>query len=263
MSTSNHENKPDARSIRRRIFILREIILKAFATPPAKTIAQWMKSWDESGRTEFVFKFGDMFAIREHQIRSAGLWEDMTEEERAFIQAGVLETTDQHRIDASRLPEAIVCFLWALGRLEKLPSYDQETGHDLIETETGQEALANLKQAAVRPTEELQCQRDFAELWHWRCRTRRLIESGQLSPALPNGMSLEKVIEMAALKAAEEGAFASPIGNDFPALGKPFRDITAEEFASVTSISQERHKALNWLCGYADGNRWDATPTDT
>jgi len=25
----------------------------------------------------------------------------------------------------------------------------------------------------------------------------------------------------------------------------------------------ERHKALNWLCGFAPGNRWDETPTDT
>ena len=41
------------------------------------------------------------------------------------------------------------------------------------------------------------------------------------------------------------------------------RDLTEEEWREVTSIAAERHFALNWLCGYAPGNRWDATPTET
>jgi hypothetical protein len=31
----------------------------------------------------------------------------------------------------------------------------------------------------------------------------------------------------------------------------------------VGSITEERHFALNWLCGYAPDNDWDATPTPT
>jgi hypothetical protein len=31
----------------------------------------------------------------------------------------------------------------------------------------------------------------------------------------------------------------------------------------VSSATIERHFALNWLRGYAPGNEWDETPTDT
>jgi hypothetical protein len=71
------------------------------------------------------------------------------------------------------------------------------------------------------------------------------------------------VIELAAAKAATDGAFAAPIGSDFPAFGKAFRDLSEIEFAIVASIAQERHRAFNWMCGYAPGNRWDETPTGT
>ena len=54
-----------------------------------------------------------------------------------------------------------------------------------------------------------------------------------------------------------------PVGGDFPALDKPYRDLTAGEFAGLTSISMERHFRLNWLCERAPRNRWADTPTDT
>jgi hypothetical protein len=68
---------------------------------------------------------------------------------------------------------------------------------------------------------------------------------------------------MASAKAAEDGAFPAVIGDDFPAFGKPYRDLTREEFLGVTSIALERHRAFNWLCGFAPGNKWSQTPTDT
>ncbi len=76
-------------------------------------------------------------------------------------------------------------------------------------------------------------------------------------------MTRDDVVKMAAHLAAEKGDIPAVIGNDFPVFGRSYRDITSEEFAVVTSIAMERHKALNWLCGYAPRNRWDETPTDT
>ena len=53
------------------------------------------------------------------------------------------------------------------------------------------------------------------------------------------------------------------IADDFPAKGKAYRDLTAEEWSELRSITAERHYALNWLCGRAPKNKWDETPTDT
>jgi len=246
-----------------RLFILREIYAKALATPPGEHIAEWMKSWDGEDRNQFVTQFGVMFVSREKQIRTAGLWELMSEDERRFIQAGVLAITEQQRIDASWLAESMVSMLWALGRVEHLPGYDEETSHELIQLHTGVSALEPLKQAVIRPTLEIERQRDWAELWHWRCRTRMLLETNKIAAALPNGTTMAEIIKMASAKASEEGVFDSPIGEDFPTFGKPFREMTAAEFASVNSIAKERRKAFNWLCGYAPGNLWAETPTDT
>ena len=62
---------------------------------------------------------------------------------------------------------------------------------------------------------------------------------------------------------ASDGAFEAPIENDFPAFGMPFRAVDQAQLFSLISIARERHKAFNWLCGYAPENRWDETPTDT
>jgi hypothetical protein len=255
--------RPDAPFAVRRLFILREAFVKAFATPPAENVAEWMKAWGEEERNRFLGGFRGMFAARVEQIRSAGLWLEMSEDERKFIQTDVMETTDRQRIDASWLAESMLCILWALGIVEPLPGYDEEAGFETIKAHTNGSVQELVKTAMLRPQQEIDEQRDFAELWHWRCRTRKLLDGGQIPAVLEDGLTMERVIEMSAAKAAEAHAFKAPIGGDFPTFGKPFREMDAPEFASVTSISQERHKAFNWLCGYAPGNRWAETPTDT
>ena len=63
--------------------------------------------------------------------------------------------------------------------------------------------------------------------------------------------------------AAEKGWIAETMADDFPAFGKPYRDMSQDEWSQVRSISQGRHHALNWLCGYAPENDWDRTPIGT
>ena len=75
-------------------------------------------------------------------------------------------------------------------------------------------------------------------------------------------MSLGDIVRMAAQNAAADGLFEA-IDGDFPAFGRPYAQLTADEWFQVTSIAMERHRALNWLCGYAPGNKWEETPTDT
>ncbi|HNU50651.1 MAG TPA: hypothetical protein PKJ98_07000 [Verrucomicrobiota bacterium] len=79
----------------------------------------------------------------------------------------------------------------------------------------------------------------------------------------PRFSCYDDIVRFTAKAAGESGTLAEVLDEDFVAKGKPYRDLTATEWAEVTSITVERHFALNWLCGRAPGNRWDETPTDT
>jgi hypothetical protein len=71
------------------------------------------------------------------------------------------------------------------------------------------------------------------------------------------------MIRMTAQAAAKDGNIPPCIDGDFPACGKPYRDLATEEWSRVRSIAMERHLNFNWLCGYSVDNDWDRTPTHT
>lgn len=108
----------------------------------------------------------------------------------------------------------------------------------------------------------------LAELWHWRSRTRQLMEAGhpfQPSEAMQKAglNTMEDVIRMSAEEAVKRGDLPQCIANDYPTRGKAYRDLNADEWYEVSSVTFERHFALNWLCGHAPLNNWDDTPTST
>jgi hypothetical protein len=136
-----------------------------------------------------------------------------------------------------------------------VPPYDEQVNPvDQCAFVSG-DAKALVAKARLRPRREIERARELAELWHWRSRTRQLGESKGVESA-------DGIVRLAATAARKRGDFR-PIRDDFPAFGKAYRELTAEQWAEVGSITRERHFALNWLCGYASRNRWDATPTDT
>jgi hypothetical protein len=256
--------RPTAQAVMARAIILYHIFVKALATPPNEVLSRFAEPSMAHERANFATGLRAMFAKDEEALRAAGLWEQLEENERQFLQVGVFETTVQQRIDASWLAESIMCLLWAIGRRAQIPAYDQQVDPKSDKLfQTGERAREVIEMAKLRPQPEIDKQRDCAELWHWRCRTHRLLGEKKVPVTLPNGTSMAEIIQLTAAKAAEEGVFTKPIESDFPAFGKPFREITADELIQITSIAQERHKALNWLCGQAPENRWSATPTDT
>lgn len=247
----------------KRAIILKYVMVKAMATPPLDELTRLMDKWSEQEKTEFNRELQERTHQQTQQLRATGLWNNMDSSEQALIEAGSTEISMQARIDASWLAESAVCLLWALGYISELPGYDQQADPELTNT-LPVEPVANLvKMASLRPPAIIEKQRDLAELWNWRSRTRRLQESGEMPAVIPGGGTIEHVIHLASAKAAEDGAFPVPINGDFPAFKKAYRDLTFEEFSAATSIAQERHRAFNWLCGYAPGNRWPDTPTDT
>lgn len=97
---------------------------------------------------------------------------------------------------------------------------------------------------------------------------QQVIEAGHPFPDDPamtaRGIrSFDDLAQDAAMAAQERNVFPATIDGDFPAKGKAYRNLTEMEWSEVRSIAMERHKTLNWLCGYAPGNCWDETPTET
>lgn len=253
---------PGAGAVMARVITLKYLFVKALATPPSAYLAECKIRWTKDEWNKFLED-----ERREHvqlieRLRQSGLWNTMEPKERKFMEAQSTEITQQALIDASWSVERIVCLLWALGYISELPPYDEQSHPDLTNKLPVEPADVLVKKAVLRPHGLVEKQRNVAELWHWRSRTRELQESGYKF-AFPNDMTIEKVIATASAKAAMDGEIPTPIGDDFPAFGKAYRHLTYEEYLRATSIAMERHRALNWLCGYARGNRWSETPTDT
>lgn len=200
--------------------------------------------------------------------KAAGNWNAFTPWERAFLTEASAAASQQNLVQASWRVEALGVLLWSLQRIPWLPAPDEQFTHDIAE-KLPANAGDFFKTASLRPREELEKQRELAELWHWRSRTRQLVEKGEPFPAMPPNpggpefRSYDDIVRFTSKAAKEKGDFAEIIEEDFPARGKAYRNLTADEWSEVSSITMERHFALNWLCGHAPGNRWDETPTST
>ncbi len=254
---------PDAAAVMKRLTIFKYISAKTLVTPPPQYLEPVMKTWTEEDKKRFREETRKQFAETVQHLQTSGLWKEMNQDERKFMQAGVTEANAQMLIDASWLAESMTCLFWALNGIATLPPYDQQADPQILEPMLKEPIETRLASASLRSSSEIQKQRDLAELWHWRARTRQLQESSRMPAQIGGKFTIAEVIQMSSAKAAENGAFPAPIGNDFPAFGKAYRDISSEEFASAISIAVERHRAFNWLCGYAPQNRWAETPTDT
>jgi hypothetical protein len=253
-----NKGKPDAAMVAGRARILGLRMVHAMAWPPPDLLEGIMAGWPDADRKKFTADYAAKAKELRSGLESAGAWAQASPKERAFFTAGLMDRTQQQLIDSSWGIESVGCCLWALGKLEALPPYDTEVapGVASLMPEPGEKL-------SLRAEAELEKARSAAELWHWRSRTRQLVESGFEFPPLPDGMTMDDVIRMASETAHGQGDAGEPIKGDFPILGKAYRDLTAEEYSLATSIASERHKALNWICGLAPGNDWDRTPTDT
>lgn len=155
-------------------------------------------------------------------------------------------------VDAVWRGEALGTLLWAL-QLAELPPYDRPfDGAEVVATE--------LDQAALRPADETELERESARLWHWRARTTALQRSGELH--LPEQYaSVDQLVAATAMRGFEQGILPAPIRGDFRAFEKVYRHLSPEQLAEAHSIALERHHALNWLAGLGRG--WDDVPLDT
>ncbi|MCB9865755.1 MAG: DUF4272 domain-containing protein [Phycisphaerales bacterium] len=263
----NRKSRPTAQDAARRLVILKHITIHTTTAPPRDMLAEIMANWDAVERAAFERDAEETRREMCGALKAEGLWAYLSPKEQALCATTIVTFSEQQQIDGTWRLEAAQTLMWALGLLPKLPPYDSLAEPEVLKPVPCQETAGFIAQARLRDAAEIDQARDLAEFWHWRCRTRELIERGEVlepNEAMKSAglNSFDDIIRMAAQRGAEDGSFAS-IDGDFPARGKAYRDLTADEWSEVGSITRERHFALNWLCGYASGNRWDKTPTDT
>lgn len=199
----------------------------------------------------------DPFATRA-ELKSRGYWDHASPWEQEMLGRGKGEYTKLELINLSWKPESVHVLAWALQYLPALAPWDEVAPIEPM-LSLNPDMLANPDlQPVLLATEELEAAREIAERWHWRARIRDLEEKGQ-QPA--QGGSFAELVQETANKLAAAGAF-TPLDGDFPVQGHPYRSTPKELIWDLTAAAMERHRTLNWLCGYAPGNRWGDTPTE-
>lgn len=167
---------------------------------------------------------------------------------------GALErpgAADRALADALWRAEGLGTLLWAL-QLAELPPYDRPFDPHHV---TGLDAGAG----HFREPGEIELELEAARLWHWRARTTLLQATGEVP--LPERFStVEQLVGATAMRGFEQGLLPTPLRGDFPAFGKVYRRLTAEQESAAHSIAYERHHALAWLC---HGGEWDDLLLDT
>ncbi len=251
--------RPNAEMVVHRVLCLAACLREAIAWPPPDQIGNVMAQWSEEERRKLTAVRQDVVRGVTGELKREGAWADASEAERKFITGDLTSRSQQEFLNAVWGVESLACCLWALSALDLLQPYDAPYAAELLE----RLKQVRLADARLRGHEELERERSIAELWHWRARTRQIIEEGMPLPPLPNNLTLTDVVAGTARAAAGAGEIPAPIGDDFPAFGVAYRDLSPEMYITVTSIAMERHKALNWICGRAPGHQWDRTPTDT
>lgn len=252
---------PTAAEVARRAVILKRLLIYVATAAPA-TAAQFSTAPMPDGGLELDEQREERRLSAIAELRDSGLWEHAAPSERAIFEQPVSALTQRQVIAISWRAESLHCLAWSLELAGEIPDYDTLTDPDILMPLIPTADIVDAcRSATLRAHEMIEEARDIAELWHWRSRTRQLEEDGYVPR--PGQASLDRIVRDTAPRMAASGLLPAAIDEDFPVLGRAYRDLSNREWTTVRSIAMDRYFALNWLSGYAPGNEWDETPTDT
>ncbi|MDP9356132.1 MAG: DUF4272 domain-containing protein [Chloroflexota bacterium] len=192
-------------------------------------------------------------------LRTEGLDPIASPVERHLLQTRLGRLGSDETDAASWQTEALAALAWAMGILEALPPYHipVDPGPLLDAMPSPWDKTGPFRTGVrLRPEEEIAAERERAELWHWRATMVDLLLEARGKEA----QRLGAVIREVAGEAARAGIVDHVTAGDFTVDGRPYRDLAGEALDVATAIAAERHRALNWLCGF--GMDWDTVPTD-
>jgi hypothetical protein len=195
-----------------------------------------------------------------HWVSEQGIEPHLSPSEREALAQPLGQIDDDTLFDLSWRLQALVAVLWALNAVEPMPSYGESYPADALQPllPFGRPVDEFLATVQLRAEEDLVAERHRAEFWNWRARADLLRRRGTKPPA---GETYQTTIARAAESAREDGIITEVREGDVVCQGLPYHALSQEAYADAASTAQERHFALNWICGFAED--WDNTPTDT
>lgn len=141
--------------------------------------------------------------------------------------------------------EAIAALLWCLRALPTLPAFYDPVSVDVVDDVLPplSATIAFVRDAALRPTADVDALRRTAGIWAWRCKTE-LVGRRQGAVDEARATALRGVQQ-----AHDKGVVGPLVEGDLPIGAGPFfRASTADVLAAAT-IAHERAHALEWTLG--------------
>jgi len=206
------------------------------------------------GITDHDINAGDLAKKSRDWLFALGLDKELSNWERGILSTDFGQLQQRDRINASWLSEGLVILAWALGCLD-LPAFDAQcdpsgTANALGFLQPTPETV--LVNPVLRPIKELKEYNEFIYNVHWRIRDFSLSHRPYDFESLARKAWGEPVLRHG-LKLNEK---------DIQIGGQPLFKAPENITRNLSSITQERHRASNWLIGYASEDFYEVT-TDT
>lgn len=258
--------RPSSKDAFRRLLVLESVVMYGMVHPSKEDFAKKFQTMTRPEQAEYEAQCKALAGAQIKVLKECSLWDYASPEEKAFLATYGLNLDEIGYVQSIWRREALWMLGWAFGLCD-WPAIDKAWSPEAFKMVSLQKVGFFTKHPDLRPTKEIDAKRDIMEAWHWRVRTRQLIEEGHPFPkeqmAQTPFNSFDDIVRMSAKEHYKDGDLPEIIDEDYVFLGKPFRDLSSSEYDTAMGMICERHFALNWLCGYAPGNRWDETPTET
>lgn len=160
---------PDARTVAGRALILHYELERIVFTSMSGLMSLFAPYTAGDEMNEFSSGMTELRVVTIDVLRSLGLWHRITPRERRIFETAADGLSPRDHLLARRDADALVCLLWALGRIPGLPDTDDEAEGSLLmdaigaRDSSGEEAgtiEAFLERATLRPEWEIAAARD-------------------------------------------------------------------------------------------------------
>lgn len=157
---------PDARTVAGRALILHYEIERIVFTSMSGLMSLFAPFTAGDEMNEFSSGMTELRVVTIDLLRSLGLWRHVTPRERRIFETSSDGLSPRDQLLARQDADALLCLLWALGRIPELPATDDEAEGSLLMDTIGtcdDEAAAIeafLQRATLRPEWEISAARD-------------------------------------------------------------------------------------------------------
>ena len=187
-------------------------------------------------------------------IADVGLRDELEPDEAELLHFQLGAAPQQQALDATWRLEGLAVLAWALGFID-LPPHDVQIDPGKMLPAMGflnvDRTRALLANPTLRPSDELKALQDRMFALHWRLRNFRL------KPEAMNFREFARTawfgpLDITGLPLAED---------DLAIVGEPISRADQNAVMGAMSSAQERHQAINWLCGGTEVYSETDTPT--